>query len=71
VTSNILATARPSSRIIRQYNIVEQFKKENITSIINLQERFEHRHCGDGIDNESGFSYKPEEFMNDSSRYTL
>src|SRR5258708_5778296 len=80
ITDEILATARPSSQQIDQYGIVEQFKKytpsginkltsirNGITAIINLQEPGEHANCGHGI-GENGFSYKPEEFMDNKSK---
>jgi len=62
ITDNILATQRPSSRIIAEYKIIEQFKEKGINAILNLQEPGEHPHCGDGIQAQSGFSYLPEEF---------
>ncbi|KAL9658082.1 hypothetical protein ABK040_012996 [Willaertia magna] len=60
VTSNIIASQRPSSRLIREFKIIEQFKEKKVTAILNLQERGEHPFCGDGIIEKSGFSYDPE-----------
>ena len=68
ITSEILAMQRPSNRIIKQYDIIKQFKTTNIGAIINCQELGEHPICGDGIV-ESGFSYSPEEFMNNNIYY--
>lgn len=62
VTDNILATARPSTRIMEQYDIIDQFHEHNIGAIINLQQSGEHRDCGDGLVNDE-FSYSPEDFM--------
>ena len=61
VSANVLAMQRPSSRLIKQYGIIDQFKKANVGAIINLQLAGEHPHCGDGI-HAAGFSYRPEEF---------
>jgi protein tyrosine phosphatase domain-containing protein 1 len=76
ITDNILATARPSSKVIAEYKIIEQFKRldnfldhffsKNIQGIINLQLPGEHAHCGDGLNSE-GFTYSPEEFMKENS----
>jgi len=64
IGGNILATQRPSTNIIKKYDLINEFKKHNLLSIINLEEFGEHPNCGDGIDPSSGFSYKPEDFMN-------
>lgn len=65
VTPDILATARPSTEVIRTYAVIEQFSKVGIKSLINLQHPGEHVSCGFGIDPVSGFSYDPEDFMKD------
>lgn len=62
IHDQILATQRPSSRIIKEYNLIDSFKKEHIMAIFCLQEPGEHPHCGDGIHQSSGLSYLPEEF---------
>ena len=62
ITNDFLATQRPSSRIIKEYNICEQFKEHHIYAIFCLQEPGEHPYCGDGIHEDSGLSYYPEEF---------
>ena len=66
VTGDVLACQRPSSRIIREFDLIDQFRRNRITAIVNLQEPGEHPFCGDGINKESGFSYRPEEFMNEN-----
>nr|VZI45240.1 unnamed protein product [Spirometra erinaceieuropaei] len=62
ITDEILATARPSTEIIRKKNLISVFKQLQIKTIINMQIPGEHPYCGDGI-NKSGFSYDPEVFM--------
>ena len=62
VTGDVLACQRPSTRIIKEFDLINQFKRNRITAIVNLQEPFEHPFCGDKI-NKGGFSYRPEEFM--------
>ncbi|XP_078090753.1 protein tyrosine phosphatase domain-containing protein 1 [Mustelus asterias] len=63
VTDDILAMARPSTQLIKKFNIIKQFKGLNIKSVINLQVPGEHNHCGDPLELKSGFSYLPEIFM--------
>nr|XP_033782530.1 protein tyrosine phosphatase domain-containing protein 1 isoform X2 [Geotrypetes seraphini] len=63
VTDNILAMARPSTEIIQKYNIIEQFQSCGIKTVINLQRPGEHASCGNQLEQESGFTYLPEAFM--------
>ncbi|XP_029472194.1 protein tyrosine phosphatase domain-containing protein 1-like [Rhinatrema bivittatum] len=63
VTDDILAMARPSTRLIKEHKIMEQFKQCNIKSLVNAQVPGEHAHCGDPLQAESGFSYLPQTFM--------
>ncbi|CAJ1056883.1 protein tyrosine phosphatase domain-containing protein 1 [Xyrichtys novacula] len=63
VTDDIIAMARPSNRLIEKYNIIEQFQRLNIRSIINMQLPGEHAHCGPPLDPQSGFTYTPQIFM--------
>jgi hypothetical protein len=63
ITPLILAMQRPSSRIIKEFDLVKNFKKSQIMAVFNLQEPGEHADCGDGNRKESGFSYLPEEFF--------
>ncbi|XP_078065781.1 protein tyrosine phosphatase domain-containing protein 1 isoform X3 [Mustelus asterias] len=63
ITDNILAMARPSTEIIEKYNIIEQFKRHGIKTVINLQRPGEHARCGNPLEPVSGFTYLPEEFM--------
>ncbi|KAM4877594.1 protein tyrosine phosphatase domain-containing protein 1 isoform 2-T4 [Thomomys bottae] len=63
VTDNILAMARPSSELLEKYHIIEQFLGHGIKTIINLQRPGEHASCGNSLEQESGFTYLPEAFM--------
>ncbi|NP_001288710.1 protein tyrosine phosphatase domain-containing protein 1 isoform 1 [Mus musculus] len=63
VTDNILAMARPSSELLEKYRIIEQFLGQGIKTIINLQRPGEHASCGSALEQESGFTYLPEAFM--------
>ncbi|XP_053434489.1 protein tyrosine phosphatase domain-containing protein 1 isoform X1 [Nycticebus coucang] len=63
VTDNILAMARPSSELLEKYHIIEQFLSHGIKTIINLQRPGEHASCGNPLEQESGFTYLPEAFM--------
>ncbi|XP_065735068.1 protein tyrosine phosphatase domain-containing protein 1 isoform X3 [Phocoena phocoena] len=63
VTDNILAMARPSTELLEKYCIIEQFRSHGIKSIINLQRPGEHASCGNPLEQESGFTYLPEAFM--------
>ncbi|KFQ79378.1 Protein tyrosine phosphatase domain-containing protein 1, partial [Phaethon lepturus] len=63
ITDNILAMARPSTELIEKYNIIEQFERCSIKTIINLQRPGEHASCGNPLEQESGFTYLPEAFM--------
>ena len=38
ITDNILAMQRPSERLIKEFNLYESWRKEGITTILNLQE---------------------------------
>ncbi|CAL8323443.1 unnamed protein product [Gadus morhua 'NCC'] len=66
VTDDIVAMARPSSHLMEKFNIIEQFHRLNIKSIINMQQPGEHAHCGPPLDPESGFTYSPQSFMENS-----
>ncbi|XP_034293462.1 protein tyrosine phosphatase domain-containing protein 1 isoform X2 [Pantherophis guttatus] len=63
VTDNILAMSRPSTDLIGKYNIIEQFQRCDIKTVINLQRPGEHASCGNPLEQESGFTYLPEAFM--------
>ncbi|RVE70660.1 hypothetical protein OJAV_G00067490 [Oryzias javanicus] len=63
ITEHLLAMSRPSTEIIEKYDIINQFKRNGVKSIINLQMAGEHASCGKPLEPDSGFSYRPEVFM--------
>uniref|UniRef100_A0A3Q2NQC4 Protein tyrosine phosphatase domain-containing protein 1 n=1 Tax=Fundulus heteroclitus TaxID=8078 RepID=A0A3Q2NQC4_FUNHE len=63
ITDHLLAMARPSSDIIEKYNIIQQFQRCGLKTVINLQRPGEHASCGYPLEQESGFTYRPETFM--------
>ncbi|KAH6568964.1 hypothetical protein BASA60_006545 [Batrachochytrium salamandrivorans] len=71
ITDNILAMQRPSSRLIKEFDLVTKFQEHQIHSIFNLQEAGEHAMCGDGNEPLSGFSYLPETWMDNGNCETM
>ncbi|KAI4885512.1 hypothetical protein NFI96_023598 [Prochilodus magdalenae] len=63
ITDNLLAMARPSTEVMEKYNVIEQFQKFGLRTVINLQRPGEHANCGNPLEPESGFTYRPETFM--------
>ncbi|KAJ3601931.1 hypothetical protein NHX12_029692 [Muraenolepis orangiensis] len=63
ITDNLLAMARPSTEIIDKYNVIEQFQRCGLKTVINLQRPGEHASCGNSLEPQSGFTYRPEAFM--------
>ncbi|KAM3621411.1 uncharacterized protein V6R79_010884 [Siganus canaliculatus] len=63
ITDSLLAMARPSTEIIEKYNIIQQFQRWELKTVINLQRPGEHASCGNPLEQESGFTYRPETFM--------
>ncbi|XP_052330493.1 protein tyrosine phosphatase domain-containing protein 1-like isoform X4 [Oncorhynchus keta] len=63
ITDNLLAMARPSTEILEKYNIIEQFTRCGLRTVINLQRPGEHASCGNSLEHDSGFTYRPEVFM--------
>lgn len=61
VTDDILATQRLSSRLIKRHALMDEFRRQDIRAVFNLQLPGEHPYCGDGLQTSSGFSYRPEE----------
>uniref|UniRef100_A0A4W5Q9X9 Protein tyrosine phosphatase domain-containing protein 1 n=1 Tax=Hucho hucho TaxID=62062 RepID=A0A4W5Q9X9_9TELE len=60
VTENLLAMARPSTALIEKFSI----SGCGLKTVINLQRPGEHASCGPNtLEPESGFSYRPEVFM--------
>lgn len=63
--NSVLAMARPSERFMSE--VLSEFRKFGIASVVNLQQRGEHEHCAKLVD--QGFTYKPETFMNGQVSY--
>lgn len=63
ITDNLLAMARPSTEIIEKFNVIQQFQTCGLKTVINLQRPGEHASCGSTLEPESGFTYRPEVFM--------
>ncbi|XP_034393801.1 protein tyrosine phosphatase domain-containing protein 1 isoform X2 [Cyclopterus lumpus] len=63
VSDHLLAMSRPSTETIEKYDIIDQFRRYGIKTVINLQIPGEHASCGNPLEPESGFSYRPEVFM--------
>ena len=63
----IYTSQRPSTVLIKKYNILQQFKKNKIKLIINCQIPGEHKYCGpnQGLELESGFTYCPSLFISE------
>jgi hypothetical protein len=39
----------------QKYDLVQQFRVAGITAVLNLTEPGEHPHCGDGLEQNSGY----------------
>lgn len=63
ITDKIMAIARPNTINILKHDMIGQFKRCGIKTIINLQKPGEHPYCGHGLVEGAGFSYDPQLFM--------
>jgi len=70
VTDDVLAMARPNTAQIVKKDIIAQFQGWSIKTIINLQTPGEHASCGDPLE-ESGFTYDPNIFMKNNSKFRI
>lgn len=68
VTEELLAMSRLQMDHFERLQLIDNFKRNRITSVINLQEPGEHAFCGGGV-GPSGFSYDPEDLMKHSIYY--
>ncbi|XP_034939681.1 protein tyrosine phosphatase domain-containing protein 1-like [Chelonus insularis] len=68
VTDDILAMARPHTTQLLKNNLITQFQRWSIKTIINLQTPGEHGSCGVPLE-KSGFTYDPDEFMKNGIYY--
>jgi hypothetical protein len=65
----LIGSQRLSDRLIKEHDIIQQFKDKGVKAVFNLQEPGEHPYCGDGIIPKVGFSYTPELLMNNGIQY--
>ena len=63
--------SRPQDKLIKNSNLIQQMKMNNIRTVFNLQVKNEHSSCGDGNLKESGFSYDPKDLINSGSIYKI
>ncbi|TRY92609.1 hypothetical protein DNTS_029266 [Danionella cerebrum] len=63
ITEHLLAMARPSTEIVEKFSVIDQFHVCGLKTVINLQRPGEHASCGGTLEPESGFTYRPELFM--------
>ena len=68
VDDSILAMQRPNDVLMKESNLIEQFKLNGIVAVFNLTEPGEHPYCGGGNLKESGFPYHPEKLMASGSK---
>ena len=61
----IYASQRPSTALIKKYDLINSFIKNNIKLIVNCQIHGEHPKCGPNktLEPDSGYAYSPSEFM--------
>ena len=69
IDDSILAMQRPNDTLMKESNLIEQFRSNNIVAIFNLTEPGEHPFCGYGNLKSSGFPYQPETLMAAGSEY--
>lgn len=62
VTSHILGMMRPATKLIQEFDILNQFIQSNIKAVVNVTLPGEHPYCGEGLES-SGFPYNPEDLM--------
>jgi len=64
ITSDIIASSRPSSQLINNHRILSQLRQLNVQLVVNLQQPNENIFCSpDPILPSSGFTYEPEVFI--------
>ena len=63
----VYASQRPSTCLIKDYNLLEVFKQKKIKLIVNCQINGEHPYCGPnkGLEEDCGFSYSPAVFISE------
>jgi hypothetical protein len=70
ITEEVIASQRPSSVLVRDYNLINVFKELGIGLIVNVQREGEHPYCGPnkGLEDTSGFAYDPHDFITEDIR---
>ena len=72
ITSDVIASQRPSEILITKYNLLSTFKEYNIGLIVNLQREGEHPYCGPNAAlTSAGYSYNPSVFSGDDIKCKL
>ena len=63
----VYASQRPSTCLIKKYNLLEVFKQKKIKLIVNCQINGEHPYCGPNkaLEEDCGFSYSPTVFISE------
>ena len=63
----IYASQRPSTTLIKKYDLINSFKRNNIKLIVNCEIHGEHPNCGPnkGLEFDSGYSYSPSLFISE------
>lgn len=72
VDGRLLAMARPweQNLIANDNALIKRMHTEGLRLVLNLQEFGEHARCGPGLAHRSGFSYRPETFMQHGIKHT-
>ena len=67
----IFISQRLNTNLIKKYNLINNFKENNIKLIINCEIYWEHPKCGpiNGIESDSGFTYFPSCFIENGIDY--
>ncbi len=73
ITDFIIASQRPSTVLINKFDIIEQFKSENIELVVNLQIEGEHPFCGPngGLEKNCNFTYNYKDFTSNDIKVNL
>ena len=69
VAGIMIGSQRLSDRLIKEFDMMQQFKDKSVKAVFNLEEPGEHPYCGDGIIPKIGFSYTPENLMKNQVEY--
>ena len=67
----IFTSQRPNTALIKKYDLVKNFKINNIKLIINCEIHGEHPKCGPikGLESDSGYTYSPSCFIEEDIDY--